>query len=117
MAGSKVAEELSKEQELSISFAKAGGGKTRTIPVWFVVEKGRVLLLPMYGLKTKWYQHVEKRKSLGIAVGKETLSATPKFFKDKTEVERVKALFGKKYGLADVRKYYPTSEIAIEVEL
>lgn len=94
---------------------KAKSGKSRDIPVWFVAESEELLLLPMYGLKTKWYQDVERSTCLAMAVGRETLGVTPKFLRDRAQVDKAKTLRSEKYGLADVMKCCPTSEAAIEV--
>ena len=71
----------------------------------------------MYGLNTKWYQDVERSTSLALGVDRETPRATPKFLRDRAQVDKAKTLRSEKYGLADVRKYCPTSEVAIEVEI
>jgi hypothetical protein len=107
---------LEGEDEVKITFSKKSGGK-RTIPIWFTV-KGRTLeLLPMYGLKTKWFADVEAAGSLELKVRDQVKVASPKVIRDPEMVEEIKQRFGVKYGEDDVRKYYPTSDVAFEISL
>lgn len=108
---------LSGESEVTITFVTSKSGKMRTIPIWFAVEGGTLQLLPMYGLKTKWYQDIEKSGRVELAVKNQKLSAAPKIIRDEARVESIKATFGKKYGVGDVKRYYPTSEVAFEIPL
>ena len=110
-------EALSGENEVQISYVRSKNGKTRTIPIWFAVEQGRLQLLPMYGLKTKWYQDIKKNGKLDLLVKNQRLTATPQIITDESKVERIKLVFAKKYGIQDVKRYYPTSEVAFEIPL
>jgi hypothetical protein len=116
--GSKeFAETLTRENEVQISFVRSRNGKTRTIPVWFALEEGRVHLLPMYGLRTKWYQDVEKSGKVELSAKGKKLGAAPQIVRDEARIEHIKSLFARKYGAQDVKRYYPTSEVALEVPL
>lgn len=108
-------DELSKASEVQISYVRSKDGKTRTIPVWFTLAQGKVELLPMYGLKTKWFLDVERAGKVGLKIGAWAKTARPEVVRDPRAVEEVKKRFGKKYGEGDVRRYYPTSEVALEV--
>jgi hypothetical protein len=105
---------LEGKDEIQISFVKKSGAK-RTLPIWFTFESGTLELLPMYGLKTLWFRGVEAAGSIEVRAGGATYSAAPVIVKDRTEVERVKGLFAKKYGISDVKRYYPTSDVALEI--
>ncbi len=112
----RFAASLMGEEEVLISFVKRNG-KKRTIPVWFVVEGDQVEFLPMYGLKTKWFMDVEAKGKLEVRSRKQVKSAVPRVVKDPQVVDRIKERFGVKYGESDVRKYYPTSEVALVVRV
>jgi hypothetical protein len=116
MASSRFAEALSGEQEIRITVVKSDG-KRRTLPVWFTLEGDRLQMLPMYGLKTLWFRDIERSGSVTIAVKKETKEAKPEIIRDPKAVDRVKAKFAGKYGADDVKGYYPTSEVLLEVRL
>ena len=107
---------LEGEEEVKITFSKKAGGK-RTIPIWFTV-KGRTLeLLPMYGLKTKWYGDVEAAGSLELKVRGQVKVASPRIVRDPEAIEEIKQRFGVKYGEDEVRKYYTTQNVALEILL
>ena len=105
------------EEEVQITFVMSKDGKKRTIPVWFTVNQGNMELLPMYGLKTKWFAEVEKSGELSLQVKGWKRDATPRITRQTVEVENVKARFSRKYGETQVRKYYPTLDVALEIPL
>jgi hypothetical protein len=117
MAKKEFADTLSGEREVNISFVRSKNGRVRTIPIWFAVEGGTVQLLPMYGLRTKWLQDVEKSGKAELSVKSQKLSASPKVIHDQARVEHIKGNFAKKYGIGDVKSYYPGIDVAVEVEL
>jgi deazaflavin-dependent oxidoreductase (nitroreductase family) len=41
-------------------------GKTISIPVWFVLEREKLFLLPVQGPETQWYKNVLKNPSIRI---------------------------------------------------
>ncbi|MDE1852297.1 MAG: DUF2255 family protein [Thaumarchaeota archaeon] len=104
-------------QEVQITFTRARNGKRRTIPVWFTLNEGKMELLPMYGLKTKWFTEVEKSGRIGLTVKDWKMDAGPAFVRDPHAVDSIKRRFGAKYGEGNVKKYYPTSEVALEIGL
>jgi hypothetical protein len=102
------------EEEVQISFVRSDG-KERSVPVWFTVEGGSMELLPMYGLKTKWFVDVEKSGSIGLSIKGWKKEAKPRVVRAQKAVEEIKGRFGVKYGAANVKRYYPTSEVALEI--
>ena len=107
---------LSGEREVQIEFAKKDGRK-RKIPVWFSVSGDTVELLPMYGLKTKWFEDVERTGRMELESRGTRVAASPTISRDAKEVDAIKARFAAKYGEAEVRRYYPTSEVALKITL
>ncbi len=69
------------------------------------------------GLKTLWFKDLERKGSMTIRAKQETKEATPTIIRDPKSVEGVKERFSQKYGKDEVKKYYPTSEVALEVSL
>jgi hypothetical protein len=105
------------EEEVLISFVRSKDGKTKTLPVWFTVNGGKFELLPMYGLKTKWFADVEKAGKIGLRVKEWNKSSEPKILRDSKVIDDIKRRFSMKYGEGQVKKYYPTSDIALEISL
>jgi hypothetical protein len=108
---------LLSEEEVLITFVRSKNGKTRTIPVWFTLNSGKMELLPMYGLKTKWFVDLERSGRVGLGVKGWKKDAKPTFVRDPKTVDEIKERFSVKYGKGKVKKYYPTSEIALEIPL
>ena len=111
------AEALSGEQEVQITVVRAKDGSRRTLPVWFSVHGSKLELLPMHGLKTRWFMDLERNGEMEVKAKDKSRIATPVIVLDSAAVEATKNRFGLKYGLGDVRKYYPTSEVALEISL
>ena len=116
MAKSRFADSLLDEDELEVSVIRENG-KTRTLPIWFTVKGSALHLLPMYGLKTLWYQDLERSGKLQLRAKTESIHTVPRIIRDSAEIERIKETFGQKYGKTDVSRYYPTSEVALEIPL
>jgi hypothetical protein len=106
-----------REEEVQITFVRSKDGKNRTIPVWFTLNQGKMELLPMYGLKTKWFADVEKSGKLSLQVKSWTKDSTPKIMREPSAVQDVKLRFSRKYGDGKVRRYYPTSDVSLEIQL
>lgn len=92
-------------------------GKAITKPVWFVVEKDKLYLLPVYGSDTQWYKNVLKNSQIKIDArgSKAELRAKPL-----TKSEAVKSViekFREKYGAKDVKNYYSNFDVAVEAAL
>jgi deazaflavin-dependent oxidoreductase (nitroreductase family) len=104
-------------RQIKISVIGRKSGRTISIPVWFVLEGGRLYLLPVQGSDTQWYRNVLKNPSLGIdAKGAEAeFRAVP--VTDGKTVKSVVAKFKEKYGAGDVKKYYSKFDVAVFSEL
>ena len=110
------AEALQDEEEVTIAFDKKDGNR-RAIPIWFTLNGNVLELLPMYGLKTKWFQDVQSSGDFEVKVKQESMTVSPRMVREPKKVDEIKKRFGVKYGNGDVERYYPTSEIALEVSL
>jgi hypothetical protein len=87
-------------------------------PVWFVCEGNSLYLLPVQGSDTNWYKNFEEDKTLKISVpGEEDIPTKGKPISDSNRVDDILNKFRSKYGEADVKKYYPKVDVAVEVLL
>jgi len=111
----KLAEALSDEEEVRITIFKKDG-KKRTIPVWFTVEGGKLKLLPMYGLRTRWFQDVEREGSIVVKAKSREERFRPKVVRDRQTIDGIVDSFAEKYG-ASSRKYYATQDVALLIDL
>jgi deazaflavin-dependent oxidoreductase (nitroreductase family) len=110
-------ERLARYRQIKLSVIGRKSGKTISIPVWFVLEGEKLLLLPVLGSDTQWYKNVLKNPQIRIdARGAEAeFRAVPI-----TEAKAVKSVvekFREKYGAGDVKKYYSKFDVAVVVEV
>ena len=104
---------LSRYQEINISVTGRKSGRTISIPVWFVLEDGKLYLLPVQGSDTQWYKNVHKKPSIRIDVGKAAAELKVVLVTDATQVSSVIEKFRAKYGTNDVKKYYSKFDVAV----
>jgi deazaflavin-dependent oxidoreductase (nitroreductase family) len=108
---------LSRSREITISVTGRKSGRTISIPVWFVLENGKLYLLPVTGSDTQWYKNVLKNPTIRVEAGGETaeLKAVP--ITDPKQVSSIAEKFRAKYGPSDVKKYYSKFDVAITADL
>jgi deazaflavin-dependent oxidoreductase (nitroreductase family) len=104
-------------REIKLGVIGRKSGKAITIPVWFVLEGEKLYLLPVEGSDTQWYKNVLKNPSIRIGArdAEAEFRAVP--FTESKAVKEVVEQFRKKYGAADVKKYYSKFDVAVAVEL
>ena len=107
---------LSRNSELTIIVTGRKSGRSISIPVWFVFEEDTLHLVPVQGSDTQWYKNVLKNPLFRIKAGgaEAEFKAVP--ITDPTQVSSVVEKFRKKYGPADVKKYYSKFDVAVLAE-
>src|SRR5579863_2242526 len=110
-------ERLSRYREIELSVTGRNSGRTISIPVWFVLDGGKLYLLPVRGSDTQWYKNVLKSPSIQIeARGAEAkLQAVP--ITGTKAVSSVVEKFRDKYGANDVKKYYSKFDVAVLAQM
>jgi hypothetical protein len=108
---------LARARQIKISVIGRKSGATITLPVWFVLEAGKLYLLPVYGSETQWFKNLEKNRSLAISTGRPEANFKPTLVRDPHAVKAVVEKFRAKYGAADVKKYYTKFDVAVRVGL
>src|SRR5579859_439564 len=94
---------LSRLNEITITVTGRKSGRPISVTVWFVLEDGKLYLLPVNGSNTQWHKNLLKNPSLHIDAGRDVaqLKAVP--FTDPQQVASVVEKFRAKYGAADVK--------------
>jgi deazaflavin-dependent oxidoreductase (nitroreductase family) len=115
MSNSEFRKALDSAQELKIAFVGRKSGKKFSTPVWFVNEGEKVYLLPVSGTTSNWYKNVLKNPKLDLQVSGAKTSAQGHPIEDKKQIEKVVELFKSKYGVSDVKNYYPRQDAAVEL--
>ncbi len=108
---------LESTRELEITVTGKKTGRSISLPVWFVHEGNKLLLLPLRGTYTNWFRNIIKTPTMSVAVkgAGTTAKATP--VADTNRVKEVVEKFRKKYGAADVKKYYSRFDAYVELNL
>lgn len=82
-----------------------------------MVREKELLLLPVTGTDTQWYKNIKRNPHVTVSADHETLNGKLRIINQKTLVDEVIALFVKKYGASDIRKYYPKPNVAASLPL
>ena len=108
---------LSRLNEITITVTGRKSGRTISIPVWFVLEDGKLYLLPVSGSDTQWYKNVLKTPSIRIEAAGDAAELRAVPITDPKQVASVVEKFRAKYGASDVKKYYSKFEVAVLAHL
>ncbi len=100
---------------LSVKGRKTGRDISR--PVWFVHEGNTLYLLPVQGSDTNWYKNMLVDPTLKISVNGKEMAERGKPITDDLSVDAIVRKFKSKYGERDVKRYYPKTDVAVEVPL
>ncbi len=108
-----LADRFSRYREITITVTGRTSGRAISNPVWFVLEDGKLYLLPVKGSDTQWYKNALKNPTIHIdARGAEAeFQVTP--ITDPQGVRSVVEKFRAKYGAGDVKKYYSKFDVAV----
>jgi hypothetical protein len=89
-------------------------GRTTSRPVWFVLEDGKLYLLPVFGSETRWYQDLLVNPQITLAANGKKMNANATSLSESVQVARVVELFRSKHG-SDVQKFYSKLDVAVSV--
>ena len=120
MSKADIRQRLERASEIRLSVKGRKSGRDIPRPVWFVHEGGTVYLLPVRGSDTNWYKNLLVDSTLKISVnggGEEIPAARGQLITDSNRVNDIVKKFKSKYGEGDVKKYYPKTDVAVEVTL
>jgi deazaflavin-dependent oxidoreductase (nitroreductase family) len=108
---------LSRSREINITVTGRKSGRAISLPVWFVLEDGKLYLLPVSGSDTQWYKNVLKNPSIRIDAGGDAAEPRAIAVTDPVQVSSVAEKFRAKYGASDVKKYYSRFDVAVLADL
>jgi hypothetical protein len=116
-AGGAFVKALERTEEITVTVTGRSSGCKISHPVWFVQEGRTLYLLPVTGSDSEWFKNVVKTPTIRLAAGRATCTARAKPVRDRTRVRDVVEKFRAKYGVDEVKKYYSTLDVAVEVPL
>ena len=117
MSKADLHQRLNRASEIRLSVKGRKSGRDIPRPVWFVHEGNTLYLLPVQGSDTNWYKNFQEDKTSKISVSGEEIPTKGKPISDSNRVDDILNKFRSKYGEADVKKYYPKVDVAVEVPL
>jgi hypothetical protein len=117
LAPDKLIAALKGADEVQLAVKGRKSGKDIPRPVWFALRRNEVLFLPVTGSQTQWYKNVLKNPRVGISVAGQTYGGRLDTITERSEVSEVVELFRKKYGVGDVKRYYPRLDVAARLPL
>jgi len=97
--------------EIEITTIGRRTGQRHSHPVWFVREGDATYLLPVGGSGSQWYRNLRHNPSIQLG----SAATKAKLITDRRKVDEVVADFREKYGDANVTRYYPGVDVAVEV--
>ena len=103
--------------EIELTVIGRNSGKSLPRPVWFTIRGKDMLLMPVQGNDTEWYKNVLRNPRVTITSAQHTLKGKVQTITQKSQVDDVIALFEKKYGESDIKKYHPKRNVAASVPL
>jgi len=103
--------------ELEITVVGRRSGRQISLPVWFVRDDDRLLLIPVHGSATAWYKNVRHDPTIRVAASGARLTTRSRPIDDPDEVRDAVDRFRAKYGSDTFDEYYPQHDVAIEVPL
>ena len=110
-------ERLGRYRQITISVIGRKSGQKISHPVWFVVEGGKLYLLPVAGRETQWFKNVRKTPRTWINARGAEAEFRPTIMTGAKAVKSVVEKFREKYGEKDVKKYYSGFDVAVLVRL
>jgi hypothetical protein len=110
-------ERLERYRQIKISVIGRKSGRTISIPVWFVLERDKLYLLPVQGSDTQWYKNLLRHRSIGISARGAETEFQASLITGPKAVAFVVEKFRAKYGARDVKKYYSKFDIAVVISL
>ena len=108
---------LSRLNEITITVTGRKSGRPISVPVWFVLEDGKLYLLPVSGSDTQWYKNALKNPTIRIDAGGAEVELKVVPVTDPKQVSSIVEKFRAKYGASDVKKYYSKFDVAVLADL
>lgn len=84
-------------------------------PVWFVLDGGKVILVPIKGSESDWFKNLKKDPSIELGLDEITLPSKATLVNDSTQVKKVLDMFRAKYKSEWSESYYIKRDVYVEV--
>jgi deazaflavin-dependent oxidoreductase (nitroreductase family) len=117
MGAEALLKSLRRRKEIRITVRGRRTARKITLPVWFVLDDSTLWLLPVKGSRSHWFRNLGANPSLVIQAGERRATTTAELLTGRARVRSVVERFRRKYGRADVARYYSRFDAAVKVPL
>jgi len=117
MAGSRFIRALRDRDEITISVIGRRSGRKITLPVWFVLGRTNLWLLPVRGSRNHWFRNLRANPALVVRAGRVRRAFRARPTRDRRLVRAVVRRFREKYTPAEIRRFYSRFDAAVRVPL
>ena len=108
---------LKKDKEIELTVTGRKSGKPLPRPVWFVLRETELLLLPVTGTDSQWYKNFLRNPQVKLRSSEQSFNGKLRAITERNQVDEVIELFKGKYGSSDIKKYYPSPNVAASLQL
>ena len=113
----KLTDSLQDTDQITVTVTGRVTGRQIANPVLFVLESGRVFLLPVRGSDSDWFKNVRATPRLRLTADGVTVTATARPITDRARVREVAAKFQAKYGADPIAATFRKLDVAVEVSV
>jgi deazaflavin-dependent oxidoreductase (nitroreductase family) len=117
MPNDTLKERLSRYRQIEITVTGRKSGRAISVPVWFVLEKEELYLLPVHGSDTQWYKNVLNNPTMQTDARGARAEVKAVVVNKPAHVASVVEKFREKYGARDVDRYYSKFDVAVIAQM
>lgn len=117
MAQTSLTDALRAREEISITVKGRRTGRPITLPVWFVLDRTTLWLLPVRGSRSRWFKNVVADPTITVRAGRRRQTFTARPVRDARTVKAVVRKFRAKYTPAEIARYYTGLDAAVRIPL
>jgi hypothetical protein len=106
---------LKQSSEVRITVRARISKRYVSAPVWFAVDGGKAVLVPMKGSDSNWFKDLKKDPHIELNVGDMTIPLKANLVRNPKQVEKVLDKFRAKYRSTWSESYYTKRDVYVEV--
>jgi hypothetical protein len=108
---------LKRSSEVNITVRGRTTKRRFSSPVWFVLEGGKVTLVPIKGSESNWFKNQTKDPRIELGLNEISYSSNATLVRDSTQTKKALDKFKAKYKSEWSESYYTKRDAYVEVLL
>ena len=101
--------------EVRITVRARASKRYVSTPVWFALDGGKTVLVPMKGSDSNWFKDLERDPRIELNIGDMAIPSKAKLVRNPKQVEKVLDKFREKYRSMWSESYYTKRDVYVEV--